>query len=383
MVVDDEQRGGHGWIVARARADRGADTRTLLLGRARRFLLQELLEAWRAFESRETGRVQATIATAAGDVTAAAGGGNRSRCADEPADEEGACSAPLVLAVHGTIVRVRVVTLGDVMLDVVVRLEEPLAPGDDVRARTRTGAGGQAANVAAWAASLGADARCIAKRGDDATGELVARELAGHGVELVGPIASGATGVVVSLVDAAGDRSMASDRGVAPDFVPEELDAAWLSDCDVLHISGYALLREPVSHTALLAARIARERGARVSVDVAAWTEIRAYGPVQFRDLLDAVAPDVLFATEAEWEMLGGAYLTAPTGVIKRGARGIVVATEDARLDLAPVPAEVVDTTGAGDALAAGFLLGGSLEDAARRGLDAAARCVAKVGSLP
>jgi sugar/nucleoside kinase (ribokinase family) len=59
------------------------------------------------------------------------------------------------------------------------------------------------------------------------------------------------------------------------------------------------------------------------------------------------------------------------------------VVTEDARLDLAPVPAEIVDTTGAGDALAAGFLLGGSLEDAARRGLDAAARCVAKVGSLP
>jgi len=117
--------------------------------------------------------------------------------------------------------------------------------------------------------------------------------------------------------------------------------------------------------------------------DVAAWTEIRSYGPVLFRELLDVVAPDVLFATEAEWEMLGGAYLTAPTGVIKRGARGCVVVTEDARLDLSPVDADVVDTTGAGDALAAGFLLGGSLEDAARRGLEAAARCVANVGSLP
>ncbi|HEX5247227.1 MAG TPA: PfkB family carbohydrate kinase [Gaiellaceae bacterium] len=276
----------------------------------------------------------------------------------------------------------RIATLGDVMLDVIVRLEEPLAPGGDVRAATRAGAGGQAANVAAWAVSFGAEARCIAKRGDDATGELVARELAARGVELVGPVVAGATGVVVSVVGDDGERALASDRGVAPSLEPSELDAAWL-DCDVLHLSGYALLGEPVSDAALLAATIARDRGARVSIDVAAWTEIRAFGPVRFRELVDVVAPDVLFATEAEWEMLGGAYLTAPTGVIKRGPRGATIVTEDARLDLSPVEADVVDTTGAGDAFAAGFLLGGSLEDAARRGLDAAARCVATVGSLP
>jgi len=275
----------------------------------------------------------------------------------------------------------RIATLGDVLLDVVVLLSEPLAPSGDVRASTRAGAGGQAANVAAWAAELGAEARCIAKRGDDPTGDLVARELAQHGVELVGPVGAGATGVVVSIVRD-GDRSLASDRGVAPSFAPEELDAAWVV-CDVLHLSGYALLRDPMAETAVLAARLAREQGARVSVDVAAWTEIRDYGPVRFRELLDELAPDVLFATEAEWELLGGAYFTAPVGVLKRGARGFSVFTEDAKLDFAAVEAEVVDTTGAGDALAAGFLVGGSLEEAARRGLDAAALCVAKVGSLP
>jgi sugar/nucleoside kinase (ribokinase family) len=277
---------------------------------------------------------------------------------------------------------VLVCTLGDLLLDVIVRLDSPLSAGDDATALTTLAPGGQAANVAAWAASLGAASLVLTKRGDDAAGELVARELAGHGVELAGPVVAGATGVVVSLVGADGDRSLASDRGVSPDFSPEELDPAWLA-CDVLHLSGYALLRDPVAQTALLAARLAREQGARISVDVAAWTEIRAYGPVRFRDLLDVVAPDVLFATEAEWEMLGGAYLTAPVGVIKRGARGCIVVTEDARLDLSPVDADVVDTTGAGDALAAGFLLGGSLEECARRGLEAAARCVAKVGSLP
>jgi sugar/nucleoside kinase (ribokinase family) len=275
----------------------------------------------------------------------------------------------------------RLLTLGDVVLDVIVLLDEPLAPGGDVRASNRAGAGGQAANVAAWAAALGAEARCIAKRGDDPAGELVAHELAARGVELVGPAAEGSTGVVVSIVRG-GDRSLASDRGVAPSLAPEELEAAWVA-CDVLHLSGYALLREPIAATALLAARLSREQGARVSVDVAAWTEIRRYGPVPFRELLDELAPDVLFATEAEWELLGGAYLTAPVGVLKRGARGCTVFTVDAKLDFAAVDVDVVDPTGAGDALAAGFLLGGSLEEAARRGLDAAARCVATVGSMP
>jgi ribokinase len=275
----------------------------------------------------------------------------------------------------------RVLTLGDVLLDVVVLPSEPLVPGGDVRASTRAGAGGQAANVAAWAAELGADARCIAKRGNDPAGELVARELAERGVELVGPVADGATGVVVSIVRD-GDRSLASDRGVAPSLAPEELDAAWL-ECDLFHLSGYALLREPIAGTALLAARLAREHGARISVDVAAWTEIRDYGPGPFRALIDELEPDVLFATEAEWELLGGAYLSAPVGVLKRGSRGFSVFTEDARLDFAALETEVVDPTGAGDALAAGFLLGGSIEEAARRGLDAAARCIATVGSMP
>jgi sugar/nucleoside kinase (ribokinase family) len=169
---------------------------------------------------------------------------------------------------------------------------------------------------------------------------------------------------------------------VAPSLEAGELRQAWF-DCDVLHISGYALLRRPIADAALVASRMARDRNARVSVDVAAWTEIRRVGPREFRALLDEVSPDVLFATEAEWEILGGAYLTAPTGVIKRGPRGATIVTEDARLDLSPIDAKVVDTTGAGDAFAAGFLLGGSLEEAGRRGLEAAGRAVATVGSMP
>ena len=251
----------------------------------------------------------------------------------------------------------RIAAIGDLMLDVIVRLEEPLAAGDDVRARTRTGAGGQAANVAAWAASLGAG-RALhreARRRRDRPSSSP-DELAAHGVELVGPVGAGATGVVVSIVGSDGDRSMASDRGVAPSFAPDELDPAWL-DCDVLHVSGYALLREPIGATRAAARRGSRASAARASRSTS------PRGPRSGRSdrcgsgsCSTRSRPMSLFATEAEWEMLGGAYLTAPVGVIKRGPRGCTVVTADARLDLAPVDAEVLDTTGAGDALAAGFL---------------------------
>ena len=91
-----------------------------------------------------------------------------------------------------------VAALGDLLLDVVVRLDTALNFGADATASTRTGAGGQAANVAAWAASLGAEARFVGKRGSDAAAELAAREVSSRGVELFGPVEEGRNGVVVS-----------------------------------------------------------------------------------------------------------------------------------------------------------------------------------------
>jgi ribokinase len=273
--------------------------------------------------------------------------------------------------------------LGDLLLDVIVRLGQPLVSGSDVRAATTTGAGGQAANVAAWAATFGAEARLIAARGDDTAAGLVLDDLVRRGVHVHGHVYPCATGVVVAIVQPGGERALASDRGASPQLRRDDLEPAWFDGCDVLHVSGYALVREPIRDAALLAARLARERGARLSVDVAPWTELRAFGPVRFRELLDALAPDVLFATEAEWEMLGGAYLAAPIAVVKRGPRGITIVSPEARLDLAALDGDVLDATGAGDALAAGFLLGGSLEEAGRRGLEAAARCVATAGAMP
>jgi ribokinase len=271
---------------------------------------------------------------------------------------------------------VLVVTLGDALLDVIVRLGEPLAPGADALATTQTAAGGQAANVAAWVVALGSQARTVSKRGADLAGQLVTAELDGLGVEVAGPPPEGRNGIVVSLVGADGERTMASDRGIAPSLSADDLDPAWFA-CDCLHISGYALLATPIDGAAIRAASLARGNGARVSVDLSAWTRIREYGPVRFRVQLEQLAPDVILANEAEWEIVGAAYGLAPTAVVKRGARGLLV-LGDERVELPAREGEVVDATGAGDALAAGFLVGGP-----ELALDAAARCVAKLGAMP
>jgi sugar/nucleoside kinase (ribokinase family) len=193
------------------------------------------------------------------------------------------------------------------------------------------------------------------------------------GVEVLGP-AEGWNGVICSLVSSNGERSMASDRGTAGALRPDELDPAWLQGCDHLFVSGYALLHEPVRSAAQRAVEIVRSQGAAVSVDLATWSAIRDAGAVEFRDAVAQLAPDTVFANEAEDDIFGGP-LPGPYWILKRGARGASFDGDER----AALPVErIVDTTGAGDALAAGWIVGGP--DVA---LEAAARCVQRIGSMP
>ncbi len=267
-----------------------------------------------------------------------------------------------------------VATLGDALLDVVTRMRAPLARGADTPSTITLSAGGQAANVAAWVAVLGGRARFIGRRADDLAGAMVAAELTRRGVELAGTVATSGTGVLVSLVDPAGERSMLPDRGSATEVRAEDLDPAWLEDVTHLHVSGYALYAEPVCHAAAALAALARDRGIALSVDLASWSEIERVGADRVRTLVSGLVPAVVFANDEETAAVGGVFGEA-LWIRKRGAAGCVFGLE-ARPAL-PVEA-VVDTTGAGDALAAGWLVGG-----ADLALEAAARCVQTVGAMP
>ena len=245
-------------------------------------------------------------------------------------------------------------------------------PESEGNAETRVGAGGQAANVAAWASALGAEAHFVGKRGADGAGELAAEEVSARGVELHGPVADGRNGVVVSLVGPEGARTMLSDRGVAPELRAEELDVRWFAGCDRLHLSGYSLFRRPIEEAAAKAAGAVQAQGGRISVDLASAAAIADYGPERLLTRLELLEPDLVFANEGELAAIGGRV--PGILVLKRGARGFVVDGEEH----AALEAEVVDTTGAGDALAAGLLVGGP-------GLAAetAARCVSQLGAMP
>jgi sugar/nucleoside kinase (ribokinase family) len=263
-------------------------------------------------------------------------------------------------------------TLGDLLLDVIVRLDGPIAQDTDTYGRTRVGPGGQAANVAAWVAALGGQARFVGKRATDPAGRILAQELRSRGVELAGPEVASGTGTVVSVATPDGARTMLSDRGVSTELAPEELDPAWLSGCDWLHLPGYSLVRSPLREAALTAAAEA----SRVSVDLSSTAAIEEVGVERFRETLAALRPRLVLANEAEAELVG--TLAVETLAVKRGARGCVVTDDRGTRELPAVEAEVVDSTGAGDAFAAGFLLSGP-----ELALDAAARCVAKMGAVP
>jgi ribokinase len=255
------------------------------------------------------------------------------------------------------------VVLGDVMVDIVVRMRGELARGSDTPADVSFSGGGSGANVAAWAASLGTAVALVCRVGDDARGRAAVDELRGVDVhaEFDGELA---TGTCVVLVDSEGERTMLPDPGANDAALPE------IPLGGHLHVVGYALLRDRSRASALAAIERARGAGMTVSVDPSSWALIR-----------DGAIPDadLLLANEREAEVLG----ERAGMVVKLGAAG----ARWGDVHVPAVPVEMVDTTGAGDAFAAGLLSarleGAGPREALEAGCRVAARAVAQVGARP
>jgi sugar/nucleoside kinase (ribokinase family) len=262
----------------------------------------------------------------------------------------------------------RIVCLGDLMLDVVVRAAAPLEAGTDTPGSVSFRLGGSAGNAARVVAALGGAAAMIGAVGSDRLARRLVDAMRGEGVIVHAVRVRGRTPRLLALIGPRGERSFVTDRGVADQLPPESLRAAWFARADVLHVPAYSLLNAPTSQAVLRAAALVRERGGRVSVDLASRAPLLAAGADRGLRAVRAIVPDLLFANSDEVAALVGPrgarrlLDVAPVVVVKQGSAGCSVlwrGTPPApvlEIEVATKPLVVTDTTGAGDAFDAGFL---------------------------
>jgi len=289
----------------------------------------------------------------------------------------------------------KILCIGDIMLDVVAILDSDINYASDTKAQISTHGGGAAANVASWLAVTGSDTFLIARVGDDSAGKSVLAELDRYGVTHANTVIEGAhTGVVIVLVDKSGERTMFPDSGANSGLGPTDLPD--LDDITAIYLSGYCLLNLESRAGVLEIIEIARNRNLKIVFDPASVGVLAHAGADQVRIWLSLM--DLLIMNEEEAHFLSGLVdpvqaITnllelCPTVVIKRGSHGSLAQHRGGEVvHMQAMPAEVVDTTGAGDCFAAGFIPAWlnqrDLTECLSGASDLAAQCVSVIGARP
>jgi len=281
--------------------------------------------------------------------------------------------------------------LGDLVIDVVLRPDRSIQHGSDVPGRVSFAQGGSAATTARWLGRLGARSTMIAAIGRDGAGRALVDALKGDGVTpRVIRVAGARTGRIGVLVTPDGERSFVQDRAAALQLELTDLKPAWFTGADAVHMPIYSLLDEPLGLAGRRAVELGRAADAAISIDLASVGPLVARGRRAARALVAEIAPTILFATASEAEALLGKYAVeglldvAGIVVVKRGSKGATVLARDGdqrlRFDVATTPIAATDTTGAGDAFDAGFLVGWFTSRAAGRSVPVSLRRAALAG---
>ena len=289
-----------------------------------------------------------------------------------------------------------VLVVGDVITDIIVMPEGPMVRGSDRRATIRSSPGGSGANQAVWLGSLGVPVRFVSRV---AAAELETN-LAYFRSRGVVPILAGdpdlPSGVLISIVDADGERSFLTDRGANLNLSAADLPASLLDDTDLLLVSGYSFFSAGPRGAVMALLREAKERKIPTAVDPASVGFLREVGPEAFLKWTSGTGTIFANLDEAleltgsvdlnlQMQTLGRFYSRV---IIKRGAAGAAIGGRGGVQMLMPAPpSDVIDTTGAGDAFAAAFLAcelaGNPVEMCLKAGIAAGAEAVTLIGGQP
>ena len=224
--------------------------------------------------------------------------------------------------------------------------------------------GGSACNTMIGIARLGGHSRFVGKAGQDEVGDDFRKGLQAQQVEPLLFTSPTPTGRVLSIITSDAQRTMLTYLGASAELQVTEVTPACFQDAAIAHIEGYMIFNPDLIRAALQAAR---QAGARISLDLASFTVVESAGPLLHELVRDYV--DILIANEDEARAFTGltdeqaalARLAeyAPWAVLKVGARGSYIA-HAGQITFTPshAPLEALDTTGAGDLWAAGFLYG-------------------------
>ena len=289
----------------------------------------------------------------------------------------------------------KILCIGDIMLDVTVLLNRPIVEGLETRAKISTQGGGAAANVASWLSHNKTPAYLVTRVGSDSAGQTLLAELDAYGVEHSNSVIPNMnTGVVIVIVGADGERTMFPDSGANSGLGLGDLPD--LAQFSAVYLSAYSLIN-PQSRAGILEiiSKI-KAAGLQIIMDPATVGVLMEVGVKAANDWLSFV--DCIILNEEESHFLTGKknpidaagelLKSVNTVVIKRGSNGALGQTRGGQLvQLEAKQTTVVNTTGAGDAFAAGFISvwakNGELLEALESGIDLAAKCVALIGARP
>lgn len=285
--------------------------------------------------------------------------------------------------------------IGDLMVDVMVMVESEVHATGDTQATISTSGGGAAANVATWLAYLGNQSYLCTRVGDDANGDFLINDLDKYSVGHSNSRAVGEKcGVVVVLVDENGERTMFPDSGSNSGLSSADLPP--LDDFDAVYLSGYSLINPKSRANVTKILRQFKDTDLPVILDPGTVGALRAVPTALIHDWISSV--DILLLNEEEALFVAQEFsldralqvLTAlcPVVVIKRGGEGVTAQTRGSEVIKIPAATrEVIDTTGAGDSFAAGFISSwfndGQLDLALAAGAKSASIAISQVGARP